>query len=66
VAGHGFMLIPVSAVDNKNNIIEISFLEEGSFRNGEWQAYRRLNGDECRCILPTIPSTRRLKLFHYI
>jgi hypothetical protein len=65
IAGHGFTVVPVSRNGKKNNIVEIVLLEEGSFLNGRWQAYRRLNGDECRCALAHTPSARRLKIFDF-
>jgi len=65
IAGHGFMAHPVSSIRNKDNIVEIVLIEEGSFLDEKWQTTRRLNGDEYRCILPPEPSVRRLKLFNY-
>ncbi len=65
IAGHGFMVTPLSKSGEKNNIVEIALLEEGYFQKGKWQLYRRLNGDEGRCILPRTPSVRRLKIFNF-
>lgn len=65
IAGHGFTVTPVSRIGKKNNIVETVFLEEGYFQNGNWRVYRRLNGDECHCILPRLPSVRHLKIFDF-
>ncbi len=58
------MQFAAKAGDPKN--VDVLRLEEGSFKNGEWQRVRILNGDEkMRLAFGPVPELRLLKLYRY-
>lgn len=51
--------------DPKKPHVDILALEEGEFADGQWQASRRLNGDEAAMMNFDKPTLLRVKLFAY-
>lgn len=70
-ADHEFYLIVNACVleilsnDPEKPHVELLSLEEGSFRNGSWERYRRLNGDESFVLAFQKPTLLKLKVFAY-
>ena len=47
----------------RDGTLEFAWIEDGEFREGQWQPRRRLNGDEGgRMIFGSQPSIRRFEL----
>lgn len=70
-AGNEFYLVANACVleivsnDPQKPHVELISLEEGRFTNGNWERYRRLNGDESFMLLFEKPTLLKLKVFAY-
>lgn len=58
-------MLEAHSTDPARPYVDILDLEEGSFVDGEWQRYRRLNGDESFLLRYEKPVLLRLRLFAY-
>ena len=61
---NGCKINPFSRNDQKGNC-DFSYMEEGSFQDGEWKRGRRLNGDEIFSPVFNQFTLLKVKLFAY-
>ncbi|MEV5027041.1 DUF5597 domain-containing protein [Paenibacillus sp. LPE1-1-1.1] len=64
IIANGCAVFPFSANPTKPNV-DILFLEEGRFEQGNWKMTRRLNGDEVAIMRYEKPTLLKIKLFGY-
>lgn len=58
-------VLEIISNDPEKPRVELLSLEEGSFPNGSWERYRRLNGDESFVLAFQKPTLLKLKVFAY-